>query len=124
RWLVPAAWQVQRPDAIARETLAEFPFIDLLCSGDLLLTKTGYGSFTEAACNGVPVLYVERGDWPEEPGLTAWLEAHGNARRLHRAQLAGGGLEEPLRELLARPARPPLAPEGIDQAADCLNGYL
>lgn len=24
----------------------------------------------EAACNGKPVLYVSRGDWPEEPALT------------------------------------------------------
>ncbi len=44
--------------------------MDVLGSRDAILGKPGYGTFAEAACNGKPVLYVSRGDWPEEPALT------------------------------------------------------
>jgi UDP:flavonoid glycosyltransferase YjiC (YdhE family) len=46
---------------------------DVLASCDALITKPGYGTYAEAACHGVPVLSVPRGDWPEEPYLDAWL---------------------------------------------------
>ena len=120
RWLVPAAWEVKRPDVSYRETVADVPFIDLLLSSDVLLTKSGYGSFTEAVCNGKPVLYVQRDDWPEEPGLSRWLTEHGNALAIDRDKLEAGCLLESLHSLLAQPPRPALKPTGIDQA----TGYL
>ena len=44
----------------------EFPFIDLVRSCDVIISKPGYGIVTEAACNGVPILLVSRPGWPEE----------------------------------------------------------
>lgn len=124
RWLVPTAWGVERPHTVSWDRVADIPFIDLLRSCDVLLTKPGYGSFAEAACNGNPVLYVERNDWPEEPGLSRWLMTHGNAIGIARSALTTGDLEEPLRALLAQPRRPALQPTGIDEAADCLARCL
>ena len=57
RWLVQESWHVEHPDAIKLETLP-MNFSDLLASSDALVCKPGYGSFVEAACCGVPVLYV------------------------------------------------------------------
>ena len=57
--------------------LNDYSMLDLIRSCDVLLTKPGYGAFTEAACNGTSVLYVARDDWPEEPWLSRWLVAHG-----------------------------------------------
>jgi hypothetical protein len=51
RWLVAADWHCQHPDAVAFESFG-LNFTDLLCSVDAVITKPGYGTFTEAACNG------------------------------------------------------------------------
>jgi hypothetical protein len=81
-----------------------------------LLTKSGYGSFTEAICNGTAVLYVKRSDWPEEPGLSDWLTKHGNALPIDRRMLEAGTLLDSLQALLAQPRRSALEPTGIAEA--------
>ena len=73
RWLVAADWRCTHPDAIAYESFA-LNFTDLLCSVDAIVTKPGYGTFTEAAANGTPVLYQRRDDWPEQECLIEWLQ--------------------------------------------------
>lgn len=80
-WLVPKALAHDRPDMTAQEDLP-FHFTDLLASSDALISKPGYGTFTEAACNGATVLYVSRGDWPEQPYLVHWLNHHARAKAL------------------------------------------
>ncbi|HYQ91291.1 MAG TPA: hypothetical protein VES89_04240, partial [Candidatus Competibacteraceae bacterium] len=119
-WIVPQAWNLQRADCLYREQMADIPFIDLLHSSDVLLTKPGYGAFAEAACNGKPVLYVDRRNWPETPYLMEWLHANGNALLLSQETLLGGNLMAPLQTLLAQPRRPALAPDGIEMAVDYL----
>ena len=62
-------------------------FGDMLASCDAVLTKPGYGTFVEAACAGVPVLYVARKDWPEEPYLVNWLKRNGSCAEVEREHL-------------------------------------
>ena len=98
---------------------------DVLASMDCLVTKPGYGAFTEAACNGVAVLYVERGDWPEEPYLCPWLEANTRALRISQNTRRGGALRASLEAVwsLPAPSNPP-APTGTAEAAKLLMPYL
>ena len=91
RWLVAADWHCQHPDAIAFESFG-LNFTDLLCSVDAVITKPGYGTFTEAAYNGTPVLYQRRTDWPEQDCLIEWLGQHGNAREVAAEALQTGEL--------------------------------
>ena len=91
RWLVAADWDCQHPDAIAFESFG-LNFTDLLCSVDAVITKPGYGTFTEAAYNGTPVLYQRRTDWPEQDCLIEWLGQHGNAREVAAEALQTGEL--------------------------------
>ncbi len=123
RWIIPSHWNATRSDFITLESLA-MPFIDILCSSDLLITKPGYGAFTEAACNGVPVLYVERGDWPEERFLVTWLTEHGRAQRVEREELKRGDVYDQMTALLNTPAPPAPNPTGIKKASDCIAGTL
>lgn len=123
RWLVPADWRTTHPDARVLESL-DMPFSDILASCDTLICKPGYGSFVEAACSGVPVLYVSRNDWPETPALTQWLAAHGAAREIDRGALESGGFAATLEALLAQPKPAPVSPTGIDEAADWLAAQL
>ena len=122
-WLVPAAWQVRHPQAVVVEQLP-VAHIDLLRSCDALIGKPGYGTFTEAACNGVPVLYVTRGDWPEEPCLVEWLRQHGRVLQVRRAALESDEVMDSLDRLWELPAPPRPQPNGIDEAAEILCGYL
>lgn len=119
RWLVPSEWGITHPDAINLESL-DMRFIDIFCSCDALIGKPGYGSFAEAACNAVPMLYVKRHDWPEEPYLIAWLECHGRCLEIDRTSLQRGDVYEALSNLWNQPIAAPLAPSGIKQAVDYL----
>jgi hypothetical protein len=123
RWLVPQAWDIARDDMAAIESLG-LPFGDLLASCDAVLTKPGYGTFAEAACAGVPVLYVSRRDWPEEPYLVRWLEQNDACREVERGRLHGGDLEDVLRELWSRPRPPAPVAGGAAEAAGILAGML
>lgn len=123
-WLTPPAWNTARPDMLDWAGLADLSMVDLIRSCDVLFTKPGYGAFTEAACNGVRVLYVARDDWPEEPWLSRWLLEHGNGVKISRQQLATGELQEPLSELLAQPVKPPVTPTGIGEAVDWLEQLI
>ncbi len=102
RWLIPQAWNIQREDVIAFETLG-MSFSDVLASVDAVLTKPGYGTFAEAACAGVPVLYVSRGEWPEQPYLVNWLRQHGVCREVTNEQLRSGELSAVLQQLWVQP---------------------
>ena len=123
RWLVPAAWGVARDDVSSWEA-AGLPFGDVLASCDAVLTKPGYGTFAEAACAGVPVLYAARRDWPEEPHLTAWLRQHGTCLEVERERLETGELSDLLDALWHQPRPEPPVPSGAVEAADYLASFF
>ncbi len=116
RWLVPASWQCRHPDALAFDDYG-LPFPDLLASVDAVLTKPGYGIVAEAACNGTPLLYLRRNDWPEQDCLIDWLEQHGRCREIAADRLRRGDIAPDLEALLALPAPPCPQPDGALQAA-------
>ncbi len=122
-WLIPAAWKIQRPDTYTWDNL-NMAFIDILRSCDALIAKPGYGTFTEAACNGIPVLYVEREDWPETLYLEAWLKKQANALSVSRTQLEEGTMREELELLLAAPKHEPPKANGAAQAAELLLPFF
>jgi hypothetical protein len=122
-WLVPAAWALEREDVRSID-IAGLSFIDLLASVDAVVSKPGYGTFVEAACSGVPLLYLNRDDWPETPHFAAWLATHARAAELSREQLMRGDLIDVLQRLWQAPAPTlPLA-NGADQASRWLAREL
>lgn len=132
RWLVPAAWNIQRDDMHAFEPL-DWEFVDLLRSVDAVVTKPGYGTFAEAVCNGAAVIYQRRDDWPEQQYLIDWLQAHGRSAAITAADLAAGNLAAALEACLpavpgcaADAAAAPPAPsfDGAETAARYLATLL
>jgi hypothetical protein len=123
RWLVPQSWNIRRDDISVFEDTG-LPFSDVLASCDAVLTKPGYGTFSEAACAGVPVLYVPRGNWPEEPYLVQWLQQNGTCRAVERAALQHGEIRDDLEALLTAPRFVPPLPSGTTEAADHLSELL
>jgi len=123
RYVVAALATPARPDMAAAEAL-DISHLDCLASCDAVITKPGYGMVSETACNGVPVLFVRRGSWPEEPHLVDWWVANATALEIARATLEQGTLAPALTRLWTLPRRPAVAPTGGADAARILEAAL
>lgn len=97
---------------------------DVLACCDVIVTKPGYGTFAEAACHGIPVLYVPRYDWPEERPLVDWLRKQVPTLAIPEEALIRGRLAEPLRELLAAGTVPAVPATGVEDAVERLAPFL
>ncbi|MBK1698641.1 glycosyltransferase [Rhodovibrio salinarum] len=122
RWV-----QVNAPhdrDDVTELSATGLDFGDLVASVDLVVTKSGYGTLCETLAVGTRLLMVSRPDWPEDAGMRAWLERHGTASVIPRAEATAAGLEPAVRSLLARPRGTPVPPEGRPRAVSTLRHYL
>lgn len=117
RFLLPTSWKSEHPSTVALESL-DIPFADLMQSCDVLIAKPGYGSFVEAACAQVPVLYLERPNWPEAPYLISWLEQHGRCMQLPLERLQTGDMRDLVDQLYLGDIPPATEPTGVEEAAD------
>ncbi|MBK1647601.1 hypothetical protein [Rhabdochromatium marinum] len=101
--------------------------LEVLAACDAMITKPGYGSFAEAACHGLPVLYVPRDDWPETQVLIDWLREQVPTGVITPDHLAEGRIVEPLEALLDQAQatqRTPVSPSGIEQTVELLRPWL
>ena len=122
-WIFTDAVQSHRDDLINFNTL-EMPFIEVLASVDVVLTKPGYGTYAEAVCNGVPVLTIERRDWPETVYLNNWVQRLGHLEVMTREQFFSGDFVTQVHALLAKGCFPGIEPDGIGQAANRIQSLL
>lgn len=123
RYLLPSAWNKSHPAAI-RYAMQPFSFGALLRAADAVLTKPGYGTFAEAACSGVPLLYLRREDWPEQDCLIPWFRAHGRCAEVNREALMTGAWVDALDRLLMQPRSQAVVPTGNDEAAKLMADHL
>jgi len=119
-WLVPFDTKCERDDLISIDQLP-YSYLELLSSVDSVITKPGYGLFTEAAYNTTLVLYVKRGDWPEESFLISWLEKNGVCQAITRQQLFQGSFQTELATI--RTQKHP-APPTLNGAKQIVNSML
>ena len=122
-WIFTDGVQSHRHD-LGDFSALEIPFIDVLASADVVLTKPGYGTYAEAVCNGVPVLTIERDDWPETAYLNSWVQQHGHLEVMTREQFYAGDFVSEVKVLLAKGTGHGCEPEGIRQAADLIQSLL
>jgi hypothetical protein len=123
-WLFDRALNSNRDDFVDFTRLP-LAFIDLLASSDAVLTKPGYGTYTEAVCNGTPLLTLARPDWPETPHLNAWARTHGRLAQITPADFQRGDFAAALEALWSQPPPNALpAPYGSVQAAELLLDWL
>ena len=112
-----------RPDFLPQSYMETFyPYIDILASSDMVITKTGYGTQTEAVVNQVPTICISRPDWPEHPHLCAWHESNGEVefcsskdllQTVSNTRLFGMEWKKPL-----------VRPDGARQAANMIHQHL
>jgi hypothetical protein len=122
-WIVGDGLASDRDDVLAVSALG-LRFVDAVRSCDAVITKSGYGIFTEAVFNGTRVMFAPRPDWPEAPYLEAWLLRNGTAAAVDRDALRAGRIGGSLLDLLDRAAVPPAPPTGPMEAAGLLVSLL
>lgn len=117
-WKIVCGMDVRgrHPDVIPAASVP-MPYIDVFASVDSVVTKLGYGTVAEAGINGIPVLYVPRDGWPEEPFLADWLRRNGRCRETSVAALRAGAFVEVMAALAEQAAPPRPEPAGAAQAA-------
>ena len=122
-WLIPDSHGASRADIHAWDD-DRYKFTDLIASVDLIVTKPGYGMFTEIAACGVPALNVARPDWGETEVLERWISRHVPFTTIPLEQLLQGEIASEITELLAAPKGKPVAPTGIAEAVERLAPQL
>lgn len=98
--LAPPMPRLSRPDAIFVD---DVPFPSLVAGAGALFTKPGYGILGEALRAGTPMVYLDRGAFPEAPYLERVMAGRGDVRV---PRVDAGPVAEAIREVLRR-ARPP-----------------
>ncbi len=127
-FLLPAPMDLQLHNGI--QVPAGNPdFPSLVAASDIVVTKPGYGIVTDAIACDTPIVYTERGDFPEVPWLEALIRHSLGGMALsmeafERGEWAGA-LEAAVRARDARHAeyRAPMLTDGTQVAAQRFIEY-
>lgn len=91
---------------------------DLVRAADIVITKPGYGIVADCIAHRVPMLYTDRGNFPEYPLLVQGLEDCATASFIPQTDLLAGNFKTHLRQLLEKtPNWPTVQLDGADVAA-------
>jgi len=97
---------------------AQRQYEDLLRAVDVIITKPGYGIVADLLAHRLPVLYTERGDFPEYPFLVKALNDLATAEFIPQDALLSGNIQPYIAALLEKePARRPVDLSGAAVAA-------
>lgn len=69
----PLNWQSPVFKRVEQEGIS---FVDLVCAADFVITKPGYGIVTDCLSHGTPMIYSDRGEFPEYSILVEGIKKH------------------------------------------------
>jgi Glycosyl transferase family 1 len=91
---------------------------DLVRAADMIITKPGYGIVADVIAHQTPILYTDRGEFPEYPHLVQALNDLAISEFIPQEDLFSGNIGAHVARLLEKPARwPAVALNGSDVAA-------
>jgi L-arabinokinase len=98
---------------------------DLVRAVDVIVTKPGYGIVADAIAHRLPMLYTDRGEFPEYPRLVDALNDCATAEFILQSELLSGNIAPHLKTLLDKPPNwPAIALNGAEVAAEKVLGLL
>jgi len=117
RWvLAPPMAPLDRDDALY---VTGVPYPSLVATVDAVLTKPGYGIYTEAALAGTPLIWLDRGAFPEAPWLEDAMRARGDVKvGTGDRQDLPARIAEALTLRWATSAPLPVDADGVDRIVD------
>jgi hypothetical protein len=80
----------------------DFRYLDLVASVDVMISKIGYGIFSQSLIHGTPLIYLPRDDFAEFPVLEQGMVEWGHGYRLSRDEYCALRWEGVLREVVTR----------------------
>ena len=119
-------WLAGNGTAAGRTDVSDFGrldmrFVDILASADAVLSKVGYSTFVEAACNGIGLVSAPREDWPETAVSLQWAAQNTNFAEAENGLYDPTSVANAITKVLSAPRRPPVEPTGIAEAAACIR---
>jgi hypothetical protein len=87
---------------------AQSQFEDVIRAVDIIVTKPGYGIVADVIAHRLPILYTDRGDFPEYPRLVEAIRDCATAEYIPQTELLSGNIEPYLTLLLAKAAHWPV----------------
>ena len=102
---------------VGRAAALGVEYIDIVGAADVCVTKPGYGIVSDAIAARTPMVYTERGDFPEYPILVEEMARWLPSRHVSNADLLAGRLGPVLDEVRAAPFPPPPDMSGADHGA-------
>jgi L-arabinokinase len=86
---------------------AQSEYEDLIRAADVIVTKPGYGIVADVIAHRLPILYTDRGNFPEYPCLVEAMRDCATAEHIPQSDLLSGKIEPYLTRLLSKPAHWP-----------------
>jgi UDP:flavonoid glycosyltransferase YjiC (YdhE family) len=104
---------------------AQRSYVDLVRAADVIVSKPGYGIVADVIRHQVPLLYTDRGDFPEYPYLVKTLEDCATAEFIPQNDLISANLTPYLKRLLIKEKHwPAVATDGASIAGEKLLSLL
>jgi hypothetical protein len=105
---------------------AEASFIDLVAAADGVMTKPGYGIVADCLAAGTPMIYSDRGDFPEYPILVKGIEAYLPCCHMAMEEFFAGRWRPCLERLNEKPApqKPPMGMNGAEVAGERILDWI
>ena len=109
---------IRREGNLLTLPVTQHRYQDLVRAADVIVTKPGYGIVADALAHRTPVLYTDRGEFPEYPCLVRALTELGHAQFIEQDDLLSGCLAPILSRLLNQDcAWPAVQLNGAEMAA-------
>ena len=104
---------------------AQGQYQDLVRAADMIITKPGYGIVADVIAHQTPILYTERGEFPEYSRLVQALNELAIAEFIPQSDLLSGDIEPYIIRLLGKRTDWPAASlNGADVAAEKILALL
>jgi L-arabinokinase len=100
-------------------------YADLVGAADEVITKPGYGIVADCLVHGTPMIYSDRGPFPEVPILVEAMAAHLPVVFLPSEELYAGNWEPAIRQLREQPrSQPQIRGDGARVCAERILAHL
>lgn len=100
-------------------------YVDAVAAMDGVITKPGFGIVADCLAHGTPVIYADRGHFPEYDVLVDALHTHLNCLHLPSEDLYRGRWEACIRQLETQPRRrPEMRTDGAAVCSDLIRSAL
>jgi hypothetical protein len=103
---------------------SDFPYKDISASVDLLISKIGYGVFSECLANGIPLIYTPRTDFAEHPVLEKAIQDWGHGYSLSYEDYYNLNWEDTLTTIISRKKPKKIEPTGTLQCARRIEQFF